>query len=105
VELQYVEVSSTSLGKNLQPGWLQVYGRMGECASAHTFIELTEGPRWLADGPALLDAKALQTELLTIRGDFQEVTVRAIGTLSPPPATPKPCSLHKTRLLLQIQQF
>lgn len=79
MELQYVEVSSTDGGKSLKPGSFQVYGRMGECESAHTFVELTDGPRWLEDGPVLLDAKALQTERLTIRGDFEGVTVRAIG--------------------------
>lgn len=81
VELQYVEVSGTDGGKSLQPGNFQVYGRMGECDSAYTFVELTDGPKWLEDGPVLLDAKALQTERLAIRGDFQEVIVRAIGAL------------------------
>lgn len=80
VELQYVEVSSTKVGKSLQVGSLQVYGRMGECDTAHTFIELTDGPTWLDDGPVLLDAQALQTERLVVRGDCEEVTVRAIGT-------------------------
>jgi hypothetical protein len=81
VELQFVELSSTSFEKSIQPGCIQVYGRIGECASAHTLIELTEGPSWLENGPIMLDAKALQTERLTVKGSFEEVAVRAIGAL------------------------
>lgn len=52
---------------------------MGDCEAAQTFIELTDGPKELGSCPELLDANSLHTERLSIRGDFDEVTVRAIG--------------------------
>ena len=79
VELQYVELSASNAGKSLQPGILQVYGRMGDCEAAQTFVELTDGPKELGSCPELLDANSLHTERLSIRRDFDEVIVRAIG--------------------------